>query len=263
MEVSSTSYSARATPATSSSITGGVRSKIRHHGAPKAQQYAPAAHPTSGVPMRLSAREVDEGDSDDEVNYAAGAHHRSGSGRSSLGSTYRTTSNLPYPGTPPMSGAGASERTATGTHSWASSPTATSTGQPDPSQRSRADTGSTARGSVSGADEPTPVPEHYQRADYFAPGAPGSPAASPPQRRGHERGHGYGYGYSGADADGEHGFGGVGALPQRSGGRVGELRTGDVDLVDLRRRGSVDERSLTMTMNGFGRLFVANPDVED
>lgn len=30
---------------------------------------------------------------------------------------------------------------------------------------------------------------------------------------------------------------------------------------ELRRRGSVDERS--MTMGGKGRLFVANPDLDD
>jgi hypothetical protein len=30
---------------------------------------------------------------------------------------------------------------------------------------------------------------------------------------------------------------------------------------DLRRRGSVDDR--TMTMSGAGRLFIANPDLSD
>ena len=75
-----------------SSLTGGVRSKIRHHGAPKAQQYAPTTNPASGVPMRLSAREVDEEDSDDD-NYATKTFHdRSGSGRSSVGSAGRVAS---------------------------------------------------------------------------------------------------------------------------------------------------------------------------
>jgi len=60
------------------------------------------------------------------------------------------------------------------------------------------------------------------------------------------------------EAERENSFGGVGRLPQRT-QDVEETRQNTID--DLRRRGSVDERS--MTMSGYGRLFVANPDVDD
>ncbi|KAF1848028.1 uncharacterized protein K460DRAFT_353068 [Cucurbitaria berberidis CBS 394.84] len=75
------------------SMTGGVRSKIgRHHGLPKASLYAPVTYAGSGVPMRLSATEVDEGDDEDAASIGqngAPYHHRTGSGRSSLGSGRR------------------------------------------------------------------------------------------------------------------------------------------------------------------------------
>jgi hypothetical protein len=50
----------------------------------------------------------------------------------------------------------------------------------------------------------------------------------------------------------ENSFGAMGALPERS----QERETKDPD--DLIRRGSVDERTMTMGRNV--RLFVANPD---
>ncbi len=66
----------------------GVRSKIRHHGIPKAQGYSSANIVGGGVPMRLSASEVGEEESDNEDSngqrYAS--HERTNSGRSSLAS---------------------------------------------------------------------------------------------------------------------------------------------------------------------------------
>lgn len=210
MEVSSTPHAAaRAGAAPSSSITGGVRSKIRHHGAPKAQQYAPAAHPSSGVPMRLSAREVDEGDSDDDAAAAANtnasaANRRTPSGRSSTGSAHHPSA-AHYPRTPPSASA---------PHSWAGSPVV------ELPSRGRAGTG---------ASDATPVPERHPRhGGCFPESLPPPPLPLPlplplPGKRTHElRGSGAGQ-----------------------------------DAVDLQRRGSVDERTMTM-----GRLFVANPDVE-
>ncbi|KAF1944015.1 hypothetical protein EJ02DRAFT_464536 [Clathrospora elynae] len=74
-----------------SSMASGVRSKIgRHHGLPKASLYAPVTYTGSGVPMRLSASEVDEGEGEDAGSVKNGQyHHRTGSGRSSLGSGRR------------------------------------------------------------------------------------------------------------------------------------------------------------------------------
>jgi hypothetical protein len=197
---------------------GGVRSKMRHHGV-KAQQYAPGLHPASGVPMRLSANEVDEDDSEEERKQTMSGryhHQRTESARSSLGSGSRMSST--YGGaTPPAAPA---------------------------------------------------VPQHHQGAappfgplrssSEDQPKMQGSPASSQytPQRPGlqnRESGNS-------DDTDRENSFGNVGGLPQRfKASEDEETKKSTAD--DLRRRGSVDERS--MTMSGYGRLFVANPDLDD
>lgn len=76
---------------TGSMGSGGVRSKIRHHGAPKAVGYTPGNLVGGGIPMRLSASEVgEEGNSDDEWDNQRNPYHqRTASGRSSLGSNSR------------------------------------------------------------------------------------------------------------------------------------------------------------------------------
>ena len=94
----------------------GVRSKIRHHGAPKAIEYNSANLVGSRVPIRLSASEVgDEDNSDDETDSQRNAsHHRSGSGRSSLASSQRLAAYNQRPpgrlsqGSTPPSGPGGS-----------------------------------------------------------------------------------------------------------------------------------------------------------
>ncbi|MCJ1294612.1 hypothetical protein MMC34_006170 [Xylographa carneopallida] len=94
----------------------GVRSKIRHHGAPKAVGYSSANLVGSGVPMRLSASEVgDEDTSDDDADSQRNPYHyRSGSGRSSLVSNQRLTAFNQRPpgrlsqGSTPPSGQGSS-----------------------------------------------------------------------------------------------------------------------------------------------------------
>ena len=195
----------------SSGMVGGVKSRIRHHGAPKASAYTGGANlvPGAGVPMRLSASEVDEGDSDEEPGQYNRYHSRNGSGRSSLGSGRRGHSSyLGYSnGATPSSG-----------HSPVES-----------------------MGDL--MEEETPVPNQYgtQSADYFA-----------------QTGGQGGSGGSGSSGEREERFGGVSGLPQTRGVRniEQELKTSD----ELRRRGSVDER--TMTMSG-PRLFVANPDLSD
>ncbi|KAA6411306.1 MAG: hypothetical protein FRX48_04586 [Lasallia pustulata] len=71
--------------------SGGVRSKIRHHGAPKAVGYTPGNLVGGGIPMRLSANEVgEEGNSDDDWDSQRNPYHqRTASGRSSMGSNSR------------------------------------------------------------------------------------------------------------------------------------------------------------------------------
>lgn len=218
-----------------SSLTGGVRSKIRHHGAPKAQQYAPTANPASGVPMRLSAREIEEDDSEDDYANRIN-HHRSGSGRSSLGSAGRVASAYG------MHGAGV----ATGRSSEASTPPPTQTraysNAGTAESRLRGDTTASAG---SGTEQKTPMADHFRSVDYFSkPGA--KKEATSANSLGSEN-----------SSDRETGFGGVGGLPKRVKDEIDEQQRMD----DLQRRGSVDER--TTTMRGYGKLFVANPDLSD
>lgn len=199
----------------SSGMVGGVRSKIRHHGAPKASTYTGGANLSGGVgvPMRLSASEVDEGDSDEEAGsqYVTKYHSRNGSGRSSLGSGRRGHNGYLNSG-----GMGYSN------------------GSTPPNGHSPVE----SMGDL--MEEETPVPGQYgvQSEDYFA--QPG------------------GQGGSGSSGEREERFGGIGGLPQTQGGRPAEQNKKTSD--ELRRRGSVDER--TSTMSGV-RLFVANPDLSD
>ncbi|MCJ1475786.1 hypothetical protein MMC13_004450 [Lambiella insularis] len=93
----------------------GVRSKIRHHGTPKAMGYSSANLVGSAVPMRLSASEVgDEDNSDDDDSQRNSYQHRNGSGRSSLVGNQRLATFNPRPpgrfsqGSTPPSGQGSS-----------------------------------------------------------------------------------------------------------------------------------------------------------
>lgn len=191
----------------SQGMVGGVRSKIRHHGAPKASTYTSGNFGGAGVPMRLSATEVDEGDSDDDAasQYARRNHTRNGSGRSSAGSGHRN-------------------------HSLASA-RGYSNGATPPGHSPVDSMGDLA-------EEQTPMPQQFDQApDYFT--APG------------------GQGGSGGSIQREENFGVIGGLPQKTRPLVEpDRKTSE----ELRRRGSVDDRTMTM---GGGRLFVANPDLSD
>jgi hypothetical protein len=201
MEVAGSHNGGGRTSTSSPGLAGGMRSKIRHHGAVKASAYNAVANQSgAGVPMRLSATEVEEGDSDEEPRY----HQRTGSGRSSLGSGQKA-SNM--------------QRGYSGTST--------------PSAHSPLDTRNRY------ADDETPTTNAYgsQSDDYF--GQPG------------------GQGGSGSSGEVERNFGRPAGLPVQQRPKEDVSRkTSD----ELRRRGSVDDR--TMTMNA-GRLFVANPDLSD
>lgn len=206
IEVSSSAAAARG------SNSGAFRSKMRHHGAPKAQQYTPDSHPAGSLPMRLSAREVDEDDSDDDSSNPRGSgvyHHRSGSGRSSANSA---RGNMQV-GSQGMGGLAPPSGTSTVSSAAGASPI-----------------GGRSPNNLSTASSPQ---KHHQ--EYF------------------------GKANSIGEEDEELSFGGVGGLPQK---RLSteEEEARRQDLADLRRRGSVDER--TMTMSGYGRLYVANPDLD-
>lgn len=195
----------------STGMVNGVRSKIRHHGAPKASTYNAGNLHGAGVPMRLSAMEVDDGESDDEPSAQSAKYHtRNGSGRSSLVGNHRGLNSF----TNSQKG-----------YSNGSTPPATSPGE--------------SMGDL--IEEQTPVPNRYgtEGPDYF----------------GHPGGQGNSDG-SGGSTRREENFGGVGTLPQSKQRPVLDRKNSE----ELRRRGSVDDRTMTM---GGGRLFVANPDLSD
>ncbi len=191
----------------------GVRSKIRHHGFPKATDYHYPNMVAGGVPMRLSATEV--GDETSVRNGEDGPYHqRTDSGMSSITSNNRWLA--------------ASQRQSS-RYSQGSFRTTTSPSEDIPEL------------------EETPVPRRYNSGkddeeNYFS-----QPAAN----------HREGSGSSSSEL--ESNFGSVGGMRGPPSARdIGRSRTDD-----LRRRGSVDERSNTMGGLGEGRLFVTNPDLSD
>ncbi len=209
-----------------------VAAKIRHGGKAGLVGYSPGdlVGGVGGVPMRLSASEVEGGDSDDD-DTASGkvGHQRTGSGRSSLGSrkglTYRQSG------------------TSSATGRWSS-------GHTPPSEKERLD----SMEDLAEAGE-TPVPlGHPRMRDYFT--------ASD--------GNGDGTASAGSGSSGERNDSvrdldasqidaarlASNSLMKSTVSREKSLRTPE----DLRRRGSVDERTTTMT--GIGRLYIANPDAE-
>lgn len=217
----------------SGGLAGGVRSKIRHHGAVKASAYSGAGNLSgAGVPMRLSASEVEE-NSEDEDRSANSAryHQRNQSARSSLGSGHRMQSAYMGGTTPTPGGPGARFSSA------GSTPPSGLSHSPEDLSRAT----SLQRAPL--AEDETPVPDTH-RSDYFT-----------------QTG-----GSGGSGSSEEARFGDIGGLPAKSAAREtvhGNLGSADQQRKtseDLRRRGSVDDR--TMTMSGV-RLFVANPDLSD
>ncbi|KAF2826948.1 hypothetical protein CC86DRAFT_22683 [Ophiobolus disseminans] len=198
-EVAGGSHHAPRSASGGSGVVGGVRSKIgRHHGMPKASLYAPQTYAGSGVPMRLSASEVDEGDDEDANSQkASNYHHRSGSGRSSLNSGRRMSyaaGRISSNSTPPQ----------------LSSPEDLDDVQ----------------------EEPTP--NQFDSDNYFE--------------------HTKTNLSTGSGSSGERNFGEVAQLPTS----LPKIEKKGTD--DLVRRGSVDERTTTMSNT---RLFIANPDLSD
>ncbi|KAL5117452.1 hypothetical protein ACEQ8H_004617 [Pleosporales sp. CAS-2024a] len=188
-----------------SGMVGGVRSKIgRHHGMPKASLYAPQTYTGSGVPMRLSASEVDEGDDQDNGSQNGGGpyHQRTGSGRSSLGSARHA--------------------------SYANPAGRLSSNSTPPQNSSPEDLGDVQ-------EEATPHQRFDSSDAYFEHTNTNLSTAS------------------GSSSE-ERNFGGLGHMPATL--PKPEKKAMD----DLVRRGSVDERTTTMTNT---RLFIANPDLSD
>lgn len=196
------------------SATGKVAAKIRHHGKTPVVGYAPGDTNhvgVGGVPMRLSATEVEgESSEDDDTQTMSRAHHRrtGSSGRSSIGSARR----------------GGQYRTSGGS--------ATVAGQ-------RWSPGDTPERAGSLIEQPE---ESSKPIDDSASGrAQSSRSASSGER---------------ADNLGE--LGTVPKLATNSQKHSALTREKSVkNAEELKRRGSVDERTATLTS---GRLYIANPD---
>lgn len=208
-----------------------VTAKIRHHGKAGLVGYSPGdlVGGVVGVPMRLSASEVEGGDSDDDGDSGRILYHRrTGSGRSSVGSGRR---GLTY-----SRQSGASSNAGR----WSS-------GHTPPSEKERQN----SFADVAEAGE-TPVPiDHSRSKDYFD-GGDGTRSAGGSISSG-ERADGI------ADLNSSEAARLASNSLQKSPlSREKSVRNPD----ELRRRGSVDERTTTMTL-GAGRLFIANPDHSD
>ena len=151
----------------------------------------------AGVPVRLSATEVDENDSEEDLDSKyAKYNQRTGSGRSSQGSGPRASN---------------------GNFNTA----------PSRSNESTPPSGHSPGGSMGF------VPEEQ---------APGPSRTAT--------------GLIDSDAEEEQKFGGIGRLPPSKPKTEKDLKLEE----ELRRRGSVDDRAMTMSGQ---RLFVANPDLSD
>lgn len=188
---------------------GKVVTKFRHHGKPGVVGYTPETNymGVAGVPLRLSATEVEGEDSEEDDISSRKLHHRrtGSSGRSSTtsgrrGIAYRTSGSIGQGG-----------------KRWSPNDT--------PDRRSFMDD-----------PEYKPGDDHPER-------APSTHSGSSAER---------------ADALPELGVSSAAKLASNSLLNAALTREKSVkNPEDLRRRGSVDERTMTLSS---GRLFIANPD---
>ncbi len=207
------------------SMAGGkVAAKIRHHGS-KATGLGFGADSNyvgiGGVPLRLSATEVEPEDSDDDdINGPSRPNHRrtGSSGRSSTASGRR---NPPY-------------RTSAG----ALVPSGSNSLQGGARRYSPGDTPERTSSLI---DDNTPSGIHERIRDDTASLARSTASGSSAER-----------------ADNVPDLGGAGRMPANSTANATVTRQQSLrNPEDLRRRGSVDERTMTLST---GRLFIANPD---
>jgi hypothetical protein len=235
MEVIGGTGAGRLSTSGSGSLAGSnrVTAKIRHHGKAGLVGYSPGdlVGGVGGVPMRLSASEVEGGDSDDDADsgnmqYSGMYHRRTGSGRSSVGSGGRR--GLTY-----SRQSGASSTVG----KWSS-------GNTPPSERQD------SMEDLIEAGE-TPVPGGHIRAkDYFPADGNADGTRSAGSGSSSERG----------DNVAELGTADAARLASNSLMKSTVTREKSVKSPEeLRRRGSVDDRTMTMSA---GRLYIANPDAD-
>ncbi|KAL2260037.1 hypothetical protein VTK26DRAFT_6095 [Humicola hyalothermophila] len=243
--------SGRTSTGLSSTGAGKVAAKIRHHGKPTVVGYSPGSNlnGVGGVPLRLSATEVEgeESDEDDGIAQRMHQHHhqhrRTGSsGRNSIGSAgrrgvaYRSSGGLGQAagsGTNPQLSGGGGAR-------WSPGGTPERRGSlADPSAHSIPNANITTTTTTTTT---TTKPDDYS-----------SGAAS-----GNGKTRSFGSGSGASERLDEVPELSANNLPSNSMKHAAVTREKSVKSVDeLKRRGSVDERTMTLTS---GRLFIANPD---
>ncbi|KAI9803921.1 MAG: hypothetical protein M1825_001801 [Sarcosagium campestre] len=200
------------------------RAKIRHPAIfkPMISGYTPGSlvGGVNGVPLRLSASEV--GDEGNGNNNNGNSNNGDGDGRYPVDAHRRTHSGKSSVN---------SSRRQTATHSMTATSInkyATDAASPGNSDISPEVTG----------ESPSDQGSQRQASDYFAHTSTGIS------------------GGSGSSGERESNFGQMGQIAPQPGRSRNEGKSVD----ELRRRGSVDDR--TMTMTG-GKLFIANPDLSD
>jgi hypothetical protein len=205
--------------ATGLSSTGGkVAAKIRHHGKPTVIGYSPGSNfnGIGGVPLRLSATEVEGEESEEDDAAMQRLHHRrtGSSGRNSIASGKRA---MPHR---PSGGLGPANSQQGGAARWSPGDTPERTG------------------SLVGEEQ--------------------SEQALPGDDAGSGRARSIGSGSSERLDNVPELSGNSAHLASNSRKNAAVTREKSVKSVDdLKRRGSVDERTMTLTT---GRLFIANPD---
>lgn len=222
----------------SSTGAGKVAAKIRHHGKPTVVGYSPGSHfnGVGGVPLRLSATEVEgeESDEDDGIIQRMHHHHRrtGSSGRNSIASGGRR--GIAYRSSGGLGPAGAN---------------------PNPQQQGQ---GGGARWSPSGTPE---------RRGSLADSGNNTNNTSNPNKDDSSGGGSGGSGKARSFGSGSGGSERLDDVPELSANNIASnsmkhaaiTREKSVNkgVDELKRRGSVDERTMTLTS---GRLFIANPD---
>lgn len=209
---------------TPAQASGSMVGKIRHHGVPKAPGYSPATFVGAGVPMRLSANEVGHAE-DNEKPEPTPMHKRTGSGRSSVGSN-RFPSGY--------------QRPQQGRFSSSSTPP-------------NAEPGEVRNSEIPEVAEDSLPKETETPSAAATTGATSSINASSDSGQGNRAASTYSF-----SDDREDSFGAVTEMVAPSGAVAAAQKAKTAE--DLKRRGSVDDR--TMTMSGV-RLYIANPDLSD
>lgn len=217
-------YSTGRTSTGLSSAGGKVAAKIRHHGKPTVVGYSPGSNynGVGGVPLRLSATEVEGEESDeDDTTLAQRLNHR----RTGSSSRSSTTSGRRTAGYRTSGGVGSANAQGGGTR-WSPHGTPERSGslvEGEPVLSGGAPTTGKARSFGSGSGGSTGSGSSAERMDDVP------------------------------DLQVNAGNLANNSLKNAAVKREKSVRTPD----ELKRRGSVDERTMTLTA---GRLFIANPD---